>query len=438
MVKIPVTVVRKIWRQICRQIFRETRTLTLPVPAYPRGQESGAVPGAIASPPELHPTEPKPGLAGTREPLLVIEDLSRQVVERLCCEVRELAAGTIARLRELVGDLPASANHHHSEPYGLLQHSLEVALKMMEEFERTLVGEAQLGPSVGSSEIPPDSRQWQYLSFLAGLGHDLGKLFDMDVRAGDRRWSPLNETYAEFLCQAKTEPVLRWNEDRVRGSHAQFSPWLLHHLLGPADIEFIGLERVSRLTAALMGAHASHQSTQLACLVSKLDQESVEQAAPEWMTKRHDSKVKQLVLALRDLISYGRLSVNSPGANVYVTSGKAAVVVPLSIGVARGYLKQEASVRLPSNHRLYDLLAQAEIVEADEDRQCVKRIRVPGKHGPVELSAVIFNQDTIIPPEILPTLPKVTFEVAPEESNPAVVVANSNEGKPTPVAHPLG
>jgi len=111
--------------------------------------------------------------------------------------------------------------------------------------------------------------------------------------------------------------------------------------------------------------------------------------------------------------------------------------VPLSILEARRYLKQEHKITLPSNHRLYDLLAQAEIVEADEDRQCVKRIRVPGKRGPVELYAVIFNQETIIPQQILPTLPKVTFEIVPEEPEAVAVVANSDEGKPTPAAEPL-
>jgi hypothetical protein len=110
--------------------------------------------------------------------------------------------------------------------------------------------------------------------------------------------------------------------------------------------------------------------------------------------------------------------------------------VPRCIGAVRHYLKQE-KIRLPNNHCLYDLLAQAEVVQADGDRQCVKRIRVPGKHGPVELSAVVFRQETIIPQQILPTLPKVTFEIVPEEPKP-MVVANSDEGKPTPAAEPLG
>jgi hypothetical protein len=345
----------------------------------------------------------------------LLEELTENVVSRLPdIDCRERGARVIAKLRDLVGDLPASADHHHSEPYGLLRHSLEVALKMLEEFEDMLF--ADVPPNATVIKIPTDSRQLQYLYFLVGLGHDLGKLFDMDLRAGDRCWSPLHETYAEFRRHIEVEPVLRWNEDRVRGSHAQFSPWLMHHLLAPADIRFIGLERLRQLAAALTGTHGGDQSTPLARLVSKLDQQSVEQAAPEWMIKRPDSKVNQFIRALRHLISDGRLSVNTLGAPVYVTGDKAAVVIPRSLSAARDFLKQEDKIRLPSNHHLYDLLAQAEVVEADENRQCVKKIRVPGKRGPVELYALIFAWNTIIPQAILPMLPKVTFELVPEET----------------------
>jgi hypothetical protein len=420
MMKAAGAVLRKIWRQFCRQIFREKRTLTLPVPERPQGQVSGAVPGVLELPPELQP-------------------LIRQILLRLSkFDNFGRGAAVIERLGPLIGDLPASASHHHSEPNGLLRHSLEVGLKMVEEVDRRLAAQAELDPSAGVPKISPDAPQWQYLCFLTGIGHDLGKLFDMDVQAEDQRWSPLHETYAEFLRHAKGETVLRWDEDRVRGGHAQLSPWLMHHLLTRADIRFIGAERLSQLAAALTGTHAGDQSTPLARLVSKVDQESVEQAAPQWMTKRPDSKVNQFIRGLRSLISEGGLSVNTPGAPVYVTDDEAAIVVPRAIGAVRHYLKQENKPRLPSNHCLYDMLAQAEVVRADEDRQCVKRIRVPGKHGPVELSAVIFSQETIIPQQILPTLPKFTFEVVPGEHKPLVVVANSEEGTPTTAAEPLG
>ncbi len=449
MVKAAGAVARKIWRQICRQIFRETRTLTLPVPARPRGQVSGAVPGVLELSPELHPTKPTPGLAGAPElhptkptPGLAgapeLQPLIRQILLRLSkYDNSGRGAAVIERLGALVGDLPASANHHHGETHGLLRHSLEVGLKMVEEVDRRLAARAELEPTADVSEVLTDAPQWQYLCFLAGLGHDLGKLFDMEVQAGDQRWSPLHETHAEFLRHAKVEPVFRWDEDRVRGGHAQLSPWLMHHLLTPADIRFIGVERLPQLAAALTGTHAGDESAPLARLVSRLDQESVEQAAPEWMTKRPDSKVNQFVRGLRCLISDGGLSVNMPGAPVYVTGDQAAIVVPRCIGAVRHYLKPE-KIRLPNNHCLYDLLAQAEVVQADEDRQCVKKIRVPGKHGPVELSAVIFNRDMIIPESILPALPKVVFEIVPEPPKQPNPKAASGEMKPTTVGDPLG
>ena len=420
MVKRAAAVSRKIWREISRQIFRRNRTLTLPVPEPPRGQESGAVRGMFEPPPESQ--------------RVLLDELTESILswlpEEMDCRAR--GARVMAKLRDLVGDLPASADHHHSDRFGLLQHSLEVALKMLEEFEKTLLPDAP--PDVALFNLEADPLATQYLYFLAGLGHDLGKLLDMDVWAGGQHWSPLHQTYAEFLRQVKVEPVLKWNANRVRGGHAQFSQWLMHHLLGPADIRFIGLERLPELMAALAGTHTDDKSTPLSSVVSKADQQSVELAAPDWMLKREDSKVNHFIRALRDLISGGRLKVNSRGAPVYVTGDRAAAVIPRSLSTARHYLK-ERKITLPSNHHLYDLLAQAKVVEADENGQCVKRIRVPGKRGPVELYALIFAAETIVPEHFLPTLPTNTFEVVPEEPKQPNVKASSGI-KPSQVEEP--
>ena len=94
MVKAAAALSRKIWRQISRQIFRKNRTLTLPVPAHPRGQESGAVLRTFEPPPE-----PRRAL---------LEELIENVVSRLPdMDCRERGARVIAKLRDLVGDLPA-------------------------------------------------------------------------------------------------------------------------------------------------------------------------------------------------------------------------------------------------------------------------------------------------------------------------------------------
>ncbi len=156
------------------------------------------------------------------------------------------------------------------------------------------------------------------------------------------------------------------------------------------------------------------------------------------MLKRPDSKVNHFIRALRYLISDGELRVNSPGAPVYVMGDSAAVVVPRSLSAARYFLKREDRIKLPSNHHLYDLLAQAEVVEADENCQCVKRIRVPGKRGPVELYALIFATNTIIPQAILPMLPKGTFEVVPEQLTQTSALVHPRKEPPAIAVQPLG
>ena len=53
MVKAAAAVARKIWRPISRQIFRQNRTLTLPVPAHPRGARIGGGPGDVRTAPGI-------------------------------------------------------------------------------------------------------------------------------------------------------------------------------------------------------------------------------------------------------------------------------------------------------------------------------------------------------------------------------------------------
>src|SRR5439155_12978629 len=165
---------RKIFLRIYREIFRPKVNPSLPVPVRPQGWVLGVAPGTIKLSPE--PSQQ-----------VTVDNLIDKILNRLPrdTDCRERGARVIAKLRDLVGDLPASADHHHSTRFGLLRHSLEVALKMLEQSSATPAREHPPdGTLDGAENIGNDSR-WQYLHFLAGLCHDLGKLFEMDVRQGD-------------------------------------------------------------------------------------------------------------------------------------------------------------------------------------------------------------------------------------------------------------
>jgi hypothetical protein len=217
-------------------------------------------------------------------------------------------------------------------------------------------------------------------------------------------------------------------QDRERGSHAALAPMLLHHLLTDNDFDYLGHTRVVQLVETLAGTHSREQTGPLTRLLTKLDQKSVEEGHV-WMTTQADSKVSQFLRAVQTLIENGGFGVNFVGAQVYVMGEKTAVVVPIAVNLARDLLKRE-KVMLPGNIHLYDLLRQAQLVEADNAGHCVRKIRVGGKQGTVELSALIFATETIVPKQVIAKLPSIQFEIKQADTG--------DEVTPTAVGDPLG
>jgi hypothetical protein len=232
------------------------------------------------------------------------------------------------------------------------------------------------------------------------------------VRCGRHRWFPLHVSYQDFARRAKQAPSIVWREERERGAHAVLSALLLHHLLTPEDFDYLGLSRVVHLAESLAESHSRNKVSPLARVVSKLDQASVEEAHVS-MAQEADSKIGHFLRALGALIRSSQVGVNFAGGQVYVMGDRTAVVVPVAVNLARDYLKGQ-KIALPPNTCLYDMLRQANLVEADRAGHCVRKIKVPGKFGTIELSALIFPTDKIVPKEILPTLPPTQFEIEPE------------------------
>jgi len=164
------------------------------------------------------------------------------------------------------------------------------------------------------------------------------------------------------------------------------------------------------VAACLSETHGSAaQGSSLARIVSRGDQSSVEQAQPA-IAGQPDSKIALFVKTVQELIANGEVGVNIVGGQIYVAKEKTAVVVPLSVTLARDRLRARKIV-LPPNTHLYNMLRNAKLVEADNDGHCVRKIRVPGKQGCFSLSTLIFPTEKVVPKHILPTLPSIQFEI---------------------------
>ncbi len=335
-------------------------------------------------------------------------------------QVRALAERLLQRFAVTVGDLPASAQHHHAEPGGLYRHSLEVALKALEEFEGNMIMERRPDGSVDSFRSSRNRPRWQYATFIAALCHDLGKLFELEVRGRGETWCALDEPYAEFGRRTKT-PVASWRPDREHGAHAKLSSFAIHHVLSRADIAYLGLPRFMHMASCLSDGHSSGSTSPMTQVVSRSDQASVEQAQPS-IAAQPDSKVGLMLQALQELITNGAMGVNVPGAQVYVEGDRAAVVVPVAVSMARDHLSAKRVV-LPPNINLYNLLRSARMVDADHSGRSVRRIKLQGRQGPISLSALIFPTEKVVPTQILPTLPPIHFEIETEPVPETVTVA---------------
>lgn len=103
----------------------------------------------------------------------------QQACDRLAAAAQEFSEGgnqlirrVLAGFIPIAGSLPASERHHHSWPFGLFEHSLEVALG-------TLLGitaAARRSVLVGQLVAP---------TLVVALLHDVGKVFDVGT---DHTW----------------------------------------------------------------------------------------------------------------------------------------------------------------------------------------------------------------------------------------------------------
>ena len=101
-----------------------------------------------------------------------------------------------------VADLPASERYHHSHPFGLLEHSSEVAATLIRDLD------ARWHSGGGAGILNREERSmWSRVAYVTALLHDVGKVLDVvvcDPRSG-AQWDPLLEPLASFKRRLKQE-----------------------------------------------------------------------------------------------------------------------------------------------------------------------------------------------------------------------------------------
>ena len=152
-------------------------------------------------------------------------------------------APLIANFVEFVQLLPASQSHHHAQPGGLLQHTLEVAshsLALREGYKlpKGTVPEEQirLGPV------------WTFGLLVAALLHDIGKpvadvvvtLYGSDPNKPLKTWSGLAGSMR--LTQDATHYTVDFPDTSDYGAHQRLPTSLLHAMVPAGALQWLSTD----------------------------------------------------------------------------------------------------------------------------------------------------------------------------------------------------
>ena len=342
--------------------------------------------------------------------------------------------------------LPASESHHHAQPGGLLQHTLEVV-----DFSLSYRRSYMLPLGAGAERVNELKHVWTMACILVSMFHDIGKpMSDLVVtlyassgvgREG-RVWTPLA---GPMSTQGGTHYHVEFNRERRYEQHGELSVILMQRLVPSHILAWIGEQDRSLLPLILVSLAAGENKTKsiLADITKRADMEStrvnlLNGPRTRFKTARETPLVDVLDESLKRLIASSRLRFNVPGGHGFVDGDDLLVVVPRVLDEIRSYLTDalvSGSRGIPQDNLiLYStwmdfgrVLPQPGLVKSDGTQgppRAVWRVRVQGI--PSTLTVLRF-------PRSSPALAGLAEQWPANYPEPiTVVVPDESEPAPTP------
>lgn len=220
-------------------------------------------------------------------------------------QFEEIYRRPLANYAELVQQLPASENHHHAHPGGMIDHGLEIVAYALKVRQTYLL---PIGAAPESQSAQAEA--WSAAAAYGALAHDLGKIVvDLQVELQDgSRWhpwnGPINQPYRFKYVKAREYQL-----------HGAASALLIHQLLPRTALDW--LSRFPELWAQLIYLFAGQYEHAgiLGEIIVKADQASVAQELggnPERaLAAPKQSLQRQLADGLRFLVK-DKFKLNQP------------------------------------------------------------------------------------------------------------------------------
>ena len=389
----------------------------------------------------LQPASSQTLLASPRRQKLLENIWQRASLSR--SQFAELYRLPLERYAELVQQLPASQNHHHAHPGGMLDHGLEIvayALKIRQTY---------LLP-IGA---PPESQSaqaeaWTAAAAYGALIHDLGKIaVDVHIELeGGKTWhpwhGPINRPYR-----------FRYVKGRNYQLHGAAAALIYAQILTPEILDWLSdfREVWSQLIFILAGQY-EHAGI-LGEIVVKADQASVAQELggnpARALSAPKQSLQRQLADGLRYLVR-DTFKLNQPDgpADGWLTQDALWLVSKPIADQLRAYLLTQGVEGVPSsNAPFFNMLQDQGVIQTNAQDKAVWRATIDNGRGwrntftLLKLSpALIWNDPNDRPPAYTGTLEVEAgdpVENSPAKNNmttPAGVLPSDVESSAIPTA----
>lgn len=296
-------------------------------------------------------------------------------------------AGPVRSLIRLVGPLPASERHHDNDAWGLVRHSLVVARYTIEHAVRALGKPADTAPD----RIRLAYDEQIIASFLAGLGHDLGKAWSIVVRVPGKRpsitgardgiWHPGRGPLLDYIryvdgdpaagsAPAATSVSINWEFGRHGAGHRGHEPmgaWMLSLLLPHNKLTWLGMEAANNVVATLLHSLGARTSNGLGRWLKDADRRATAEAMEHRRSTRRlsapatataivpaDAKVGYIssaadfVVGIRTLLATGAHPVNTESSRIFISPSHTILVIDESTKTSLQRLVYEANRALVS------------------------------------------------------------------------------------------
>jgi len=307
----------------------------------------------------------------------------------------QLYLDPLHRFAELVQHLPASQNHHHAYPGGMLDHGLEIVAYALKIRQSYLL---PLGTSPETQAAQTEA--WTAAIAYAALLHDIGKIavdVEVDLASG-KRWHP-------WQGPIQGEYRFRFVEAREYKLHAAAAGLIYTRVLSEKSMDWLsGFPELWAALIYVLAGQYEHAGI-LGELVIQADRASVAQELGgnpiRAMNAPKQSLQRQLVDGLRHLVS-NQLKLNQPEASDgWLTQESLWLVSKTVADKLRAHLLSQGIEGIPSsNSTFFNVLQDHGIIQPNAEGKAIWKAAVDSGSWQMTLTflklspAIIWDADS--------------------------------------------